>query len=318
MEWKSMQRRSYHLLAILTLALLAAAPSCHKAETSKKKSIVVTYSILGSVVQELAGDNADVRVSIPNGLDPHEWEPSAKAIETINNADLVIRNGLGLEAGMEKCLKTVEGKGIKIFTASDHIQVRHVGPGEGIPTGDPDQTIGAADPHLWTDPLMMKQIVEALLPVFKRDLDIDVSDRAANLSTSLDELNRQMADATSAIPAENRKIVTGHESMGYFAQHFGFKLIGVIIPSLSSQASASAADLAKLKQAIKTNGVKVVFTELGTSAALAKTIAAESGAMAVELKTHTLPPDGSYFTYEKELVDTIVKALSGQQSVFSN
>jgi zinc/manganese transport system substrate-binding protein len=303
------QRRLYNLLALLTLSLLIATPSCHKAEISKKKSVVVTYSILGSVVKELVGDKADISVSIPNGMDPHEWEPSAKAIETINNADLVIKNGLGLEAGMEKCLKTAEGRGVKIFTASDHIQVRRVGPGEGIPTGDPDQTIGAFDPHLWTDPLMMKLVVEALVSVLKKDLEIDVSENAVSLSTRLDELNRQTSDAVSTIPAENRKIVTGHESMGYFAQRYGFKLTGVIIPSLSSQASASAADLATLKEAIKKNGVKAVFTELGTSSALAETIADETGAKAVELKTHALPPDGSYFSYEKELVKTIINAL---------
>jgi zinc/manganese transport system substrate-binding protein len=302
---------------MLTLVLLAATPSCHKTEISKKKSIVVTYSILGSVVKELAGDDADVTVSIPNGLDPHEWEPSARAIETINKADLVIRNGLGLEEGMEQSLQAAQKGGVNIFTASDHISIRHVGVGEGIPSGDPDQNVGASDPHLWTDPITMKAVVEALAPVLKKDLDIDVADRVSVLKARLDELDRQISVAVSAIPPENRKLVTGHESMGYFSQRYGFKLTGVIIPSLSSQASASAADLARLKQTINTNGVKVVFTELGTSSALAKTIAAETGAMAVELKTHTLPSDGSYFTYEKELVDTIVKALSGQQSVFS-
>lgn len=303
MQWK------YFLSVALVIMLLSASASCHKVAVNNRKSIVVTYSILGSVVKELVGDKAEVTVSIPNGLDPHEWEPSAKAIETINNADLVIQNGLGLESGMEKCLETAKAKGVKIFAASDHIEVRRVGPGEGIPTGDPDQTIGASDPHLWTDPLIMKHVVEALVPVLKKDLEIDVSENAANLSARLDELNRQTADAVSAIPAENRKVVTGHESMGYFAQRYGFKLTGVIIPSLSSQASASAADLATLKEAIKRNGVKAVFTELGTSSALAKTIADETGAKTVELKTHTLPPDGSYFTYEKDLADTIVNAL---------
>jgi zinc/manganese transport system substrate-binding protein len=304
-----MMRGKHFFLIGLTILSLNITTSCHQKTHIHGKSIVVTYSILGSVVQELVGEKADVTISIPNGLDPHEWEPSAKAIETINNADLVIRNGLGLESGMDKCLKTADAKGVKMFAASDHIEIRHVRPGEGIPTGDPDQTIGAADPHLWTDPVMIKTVVEALIPVLKKELNIDVADRAQGLETRLDELNKQTEDAVAEIPPENRKIVTGHESMGYFAQRYGFRLTGVIIPSLSSQASASAADLAALKEAIKKNGVKAVFTEVGTSSALARTIGNETGVKVVDLKTITLPADGSYFTYEKGLVDTVVNAL---------
>jgi len=304
-----MRLSRHFLMAGLLAMLISVTSSCHKTPPKTNKSIVVTYSILGSIVQELVDGKADVSVSIPNGLDPHEWEPSAKGIETVNKADLIIQNGLGLEAGMEKCLKTARDRGVRIFTAADHIEVRRVAPGEGIPTGDPDQAIGAADPHLWTDPLMMKGIVQALAPVLKRELNIDVADRAAELSIRLDELKSQIADAVSLIPIENRKIVTGHESMGYFARRYDFKLVGVIIPSLSSQAAASAADLVALKEAIKKNNVKTVFTELGTSPALAATIGNETGAQVVELNTHTLPQDGSYFTYERELADTIVKAL---------
>jgi len=264
---------------------------------------------LGSAVKELVGDKADVIVSIPNGLDPHEWEPSARSIEAINKAALVIRNGLGLEAGMEKSLRTAEESGVKVFTASDHIAIRHVGPGEGVPSGDPDQTIGAPDPHLWTDPIMMKGVVEALVPVLKKELNIDVADRASDLEGRLDDLNKQISDAVSAIPPENRKLVTGHESMGYLAQRYGFKLTGVIIPGLSSQAGVSAADLAALKNVIQKNSVKAIFTELGTSSAIAKAIGDETGVRVVELKTHTLPSDGSYFTYVKEMAETIANAL---------
>jgi zinc/manganese transport system substrate-binding protein len=306
---KCMRLGKYFLLAILTVLLFFVAPSCQKAEVANGKSIVVTYSILGSVVQDLVGDKANVIVSIPNGLDPHEWEPSAKSIEAINKADLIIRNGLGLEAGMEKCLRTAEKRGVRMFTASDHIAIRHVGPGEGIPTGDPDQAIGASDPHLWTDPETMKGVVEALVPVLEKELNIDVSNRASSLEGRLEELNKQIAAAVSVIPPENRKLVTGHESMGYFSERYTFELTGVIIPSLSSQAGASAADLATLKKVIQKNRVKAIFTELGTSSAIAKAISDETGVQVVELKTHTLPADGSYFTYEKEMVDIITNAL---------
>jgi zinc/manganese transport system substrate-binding protein len=297
------------VFALLMIILILSVLSCQPSATESKKSIVVTYSILGSIVKDLVGDQANVTVSIPNGLDPHEWEPSAKDIETINKADLVIENGLNLEEGMLKTLEAAKSHGVKFFTASDYITIRHVGPGEGIPSGDPDQAIGAPDPHLWTDPLTMKAVASALAPVLKGDLNLDVSSQAQSLESQLDSLNTEVANIVSVIPEADRKLVTGHESMGYFAQRYNFKLVGVIIPSLSSQAEVSAADMAALKTAIEDNQVKAIFTEIGTSPAVAKAIGNETGVKVVELVTHALPADGSYFTFMKNLATTITDAL---------
>jgi len=305
-------RKKYIVIITLVLLLLFAAFSCQSGRdtgNAGKKSIVVTYSILGSLVKDLVGDEATVTVSIPNGLDPHEWEPSAKDIEKINKADLVIENGLGLEGGMEKTLQSARDNGVKFFTASDYITVRHVGIGEGIPSGDPDQAVGAADPHIWTDPLTMKSVVSALAPVLLQDLGLDVTNQAAKLETQLDNLNTEVMNTVAQIPLSDRKLVTGHESMGYFAQRYGFKLVGVIVPSLSSQAEVSAADLAALKQAVLDNQVKAIFTELGTSPVVAKAIGDETGAEVVELTTHSLPTDGSYFTFMTNLATVITAAL---------
>jgi zinc/manganese transport system substrate-binding protein len=276
---------------------------------TSQKSIVVTYSILSSVVKELVGNQVNVIVSIPNGLDPHTWEPSAKDIENINKADLVVQNGLGLEGGMEKTLAQAQANGVKFFTASDYITIRHVGAGEGIPSGDPDQAIGAADPHLWTDPLAMKAVVAALADYLKANLGINVDAQSQDLQARLDNLNTQVADEVATLPIDSRKLVTGHESLGYFAQRYGFKLIGAVIPSLSDQADVSAADIATLKQEILDNHVKAIFAELGTSAAVIDEIGAETGANVVQLTTHALLSDGSYFTFETNLAKTIIDAL---------
>jgi len=293
----------------LTILLILSALSCQTSATGSKKSIVVTYSILGSIVKDLVGDKANVTVSIPNGLDPHEWEPSAKDIEAINKADLIVKNGLDLEGGMLKTLEAAKKKGVKFFTASDYITVRHVGSGEGIPSGDPDQAVGAADPHLWTDPLTMKTVVVALATTLSEDLNLDVASQARSLESRLDSLNAEVADTLAVIPQEDRKLVTGHESMGYFAKRYGFKLVGVIIPSLSSQAGVSAADMAFLKKAIEENKVRAIFTELGTPPAVAKAIGDETGVKVVELTTHALPADGSYFTFMRDLATVIANAL---------
>ena len=294
-------------LLLVSLTLTACQPANNI--NSGKKSIVVTYSVLGSIVKDLVDDEANVIVPMPNGQDPHDWAPSAKDIETINKADLVVQNGLGLEGGLEKTLATARNNGVKLFNASDHITIRYVSQGEGIPSGDPDQAIGAPDPHLWMDPLTIKSVVAVLAYELKNDFNLDVSFQAADLEKRLDSLNKQVADTVAAIPQSDRKLVTGHESMGYFAQRYGFRLVGVIIPSLTSQAEVSAADLAELKKTIQENQVKAIFTELGTSSAVAETIGADTGVKVIELNTHALPPDGSYFTFMIDMAKVITDGI---------
>jgi len=305
-------KRKYILLAALVVLTLVGTLACQKSTGSNnngQKSIVVTYPVLGSVVKELVGDKATVNVSVPNGLDPHEWAPSAKDIEAINKADLVVQNGLGLEGGLEKTLKAARDRGVLFFTASDHITVCRVGSGEGIPSGNPDQVIGAEDPHLWTDPVAMKSIVSALASQLKLGLGIDVDTQSQDLQVRLENLNKEISDQVTHLPLDNRNLVTGHESMGYFAQRYGFKLVGAIIPGISTQAEVSAADLAALKKLIENNHVKAIFAELGTSTAVAKAIGNETGAKVVELPTHSLPKDGSYFSFERNLAKIIIDAL---------
>lgn len=291
------------LIAILTSVLLIS--SCQSAPApgqTGKKTIVVTYSILGAVVKELVGEAASVVVLVPNGQDPHEWEPSARDIETLNKADLVIQNGLDLESGLQKTLVLASQGGVKTFTASDYIAVRRLGQAEGAPGG----TEGVPDPHLWTDPKAIQQVVAALSERLQSDLGLDVSGRAGELSARLDELNAEITSLVETLPQADRKLVTGHDSLGYFAARYGFEMLGAIIPSLTSQAEVSAADLAALKGLITDHQVKVIFTELGTPPAIARAIGQETGVQVIEISTHLLPADGSYFSYMRDLAQTIV------------
>jgi len=308
-----MRSRSLINLAVLSglLALLGGCGRNRPAQPAPggKRTIVATYAILGAVVKDLAGGTFNVTSAIPNGLDVHEWEPSAKDIEALTHADLVVENGLGLEGGMGKALDQARRAGVAVFTASDHITVRRVGAGEGIPGDDPDQQLGAEDPHLWTDPLAVKAVVDALAADLKQRFGTDLSARAADLDRRLDALDAEIKAKVGALPARRRKLVTGHESLGYFAQRYGFKLVGAVIPSLTTEAESSAAGLAALKTQIRANQVSVVFTELGTPQRTVDALAREARVKAVSLTTHSLPPDGSYFTFEHGLADTIVQAL---------
>lgn len=299
------------LVATLGMVTACSAPAkvAENQGADNKKTIVVTYSVLGSVVKDLVGDQFHVVVSMPNGLDVHEWEPSAKDIEALNKASLIVRNGLGLEGGMEKALAQAKEAGVPEFVASDFITVRTVKAGQGLPTGDPDQAEGAQDPHLWLDPLRMKAIEEALATDIQARFQVDLSARSADLGARLVALDTAIKAKVAALPAEKRLLVTGHESLGYFAETYGFTLVGAIIPSLTDQAEVSAADMANLKKAIQSKKVSVIFTELGTPPKVAEALGKELHLKVVEITTHALLDDGSYFTFLTTLSDQVIGAL---------
>jgi zinc/manganese transport system substrate-binding protein len=308
-------RRPPALIAVLLGCLVALAVSACGGDdgtaegATGRPSIVVTYSILGAVVKDLVGNAAEVTLIMPNGIDPHEFQPSAKDVEAMSNADLLVVNGLNLEEGLEDAIAQAKDSGVPTFSAADHIEIRTVGEGEAAEPDDPDQQPGAQDPHLWMDPLNMKAIVAALVPVLAEDLGIDVAERGSDLEGRLEALNARDDKTLAAVPAANRKLVTGHESMGYFARRYGFELVGAIIPSLSSQAQVSASELADLKTKIEEQGVPAIFTELGTAPDVAQAIADETGVAVVELATHSLPEDGSYFTFMQDVSEKVANAL---------
>lgn len=295
--------------ALAAASMLTGCAASQGTDPGGRKTVVVTYSVLGSLVRDAVGDAANVVVLIPNGSDPHEWEPSAKDIERLNNADLVVRNGLDLEGGVLDVLNKAKDDGVPTFVASDHITIRLVGEDEGLPTGDPDQQIGAPDPHLWMDPLTLKDVVVALGPVLAEQ-GIDVGDGIASVAAGLDALNAEVEGVLAAVPAANRKLVTGHESMGYFADRYGFQLIGALIPSLTTQAGVSAKELSTLSDEIAAQNVKAIFTEIGTPTQVADAIGEQTGVQVVALASHNMPDDGAYATFLLENARKVAAALA--------
>ncbi len=264
-----------------------------------------------------------------NGVDPHDWAPSAQDLEAVYAADLVVANGLGLEEGLQGALGQAEAEGTPIFEATDHIDVRELGeaahgqeaeaghaPADSpAPEASPAAAAGeghdhgAEDPHFWVDPVSMIAVVEALAPVIG-ELGVDVSDREADLVARLESLDAQVRSRLAVIPAGARKLVTGHESMGYFAARYDLELVGAVIPGLSSQGEVSARAMADLTEQIRDAGVSVIFAEAGTPRSVADAIASETGAGVVELPSHRLPDDGSYVTFISGIADIVAEALS--------
>ena len=278
------------------------------AAAATRPQIVVTYSVLGSVVRDVVGDMADVTVLMPNGTDPHEWSPSAKDIERMSGADLIIDNGLGLEGNLQDPLREAEADGVAVFAVADHVTVRTVKAGEGADPSDEDQAPGAQDPHLWMDPLTMQQWIGPLVIELKK-LGLDASAAGAKAQAALTDLNTEVEGILASVPPDRRSLVTGHESMGYFAERYGFTLVGAVIPAITSQAEASAGELAALADKIDASGVPALFVELGTSAATVEAVADDTGTKVVDLSTHNLTDDGTYRSFMVRIATTVAEAL---------
>ena len=163
--------------------------------------VVVTYSVIGDVVAQLVGDKAVVNVLIPDGQDPHEFQPSAKDIETLSNAAIVVSNGLDFEEGLEDVLENVVDSGNKVFMVGEHITVLKTKEADGH-----EHDHGGVDPHLWLSPGTMLEMLPALTSALSDALGIDLANSSAALTTNLEELDKKIQAANEAIAALDKEL----------------------------------------------------------------------------------------------------------------
>ena len=310
----------------LVLALLALAGCDGSASSDGGPAVVVTTPMLGAIVRDVVGDAAEVRVLMPNGADPHDFQPSARDVESLTGADLVVENGLGLEEGLEGALDEARREGVPVFTVTEHVRLRralgeeeagheeeeagHEEEEAGHVEEEEGHDHGSEDPHVWMDPLAMRDMIAALTPQASAAIGADLSSRGAREERRLVALARRIERDLAVIPAERRRLVTGHDSMGYFADRFGFRLVGSVIPSFSSQAEVSAGELADLKRRVAELDVPAIFTELGTPPNVAEALADEAGIRVVEVPSHALPDDGTYAGFMRAVAGAVLGGLA--------
>ena len=284
--------------------------------TSTSLNVVVTYSAIGDVVSRLVGDAATVTVLIPNGQDQHDFEPSAQDVETLNNASLVVSNGLDLEEGLEDALVQVEKSGVSVFHIADHVTLLDAAKGDEKESAAKEEHTdeeehhdhGTEDPHVWLDPETLAQAIPALADALTKATGEDFAEEAATVVSELTALSAKVRDIMGTVSECN--LVTGHDSLGYFAARYGCTVVGAVIPGFSTAAEASAGSLAELTALATKNDVKVIFTELGTPSDVTAQIAKEVGVEVVELSTHVLPKNGGYDEMMTQLATAIANGLS--------
>jgi zinc/manganese transport system substrate-binding protein len=313
------------LVAALLLGACSSSQTTSSSQTSSPTTsndvprVVVTHEVLGSIVREVVGDSADVKVIIPNGKDPHEYEPSARDIATLNAADLVVANGENFEPAFSDILNGLVTEGRQVFFATEHVTLRagsHEHAAEEQHSSEEDHAHeevdvhGENDPHFFTDPATVSQLVPALARALSDATGLSLVARVADAIGAFAAIDLSVREKFDALPSGTCKIVTGHESLGYFADRYGCEVVGVVIPSLSGLAEATAQDFAELSSAMKAENVTAIFVDEGTSTKVSDRIAAETGARVFSLPSHSVPSSGDYGDYVLAIADTIVTGLT--------
>jgi ABC-type Zn uptake system ZnuABC Zn-binding protein ZnuA len=284
--------------ALLTVGCAAPASSPGTAATLR---VVTTTTVFADIVKNVGGDHVTVDSIIPAGVGPEDYEPKPADARRLSDAELVVSNGVGLDDFLDG-----------IVEASGKEDVERLVLGEGIPTVTVD---GEENPHFWLDPTLVERYY---LPAIRDKLSKLRPTAAADFATAteayaarLRELDAANIEKIATIPPERRKLVTFHDAFPYFAAHYGFELIGVILENPGQE--PSAADLAALVDKVKAANVPAVFSEAQFDPKLAQTLADEGGVTRVVTTLYNdalgPPPADTYIGLMTWDVDEIVKAL---------
>jgi ABC-type Zn uptake system ZnuABC Zn-binding protein ZnuA len=300
MHWRVMKKTAVAALSVgVAGALVLAACGSDNGSSSppsttgaaatgagKVLNVVTTTTQITDFARNIGGDQVKIYAVLKANVDPHDYEPTPADLDAIANADVIVKNGVGLEKWFEDTIKSAGPKGA-ILDASHGVTI-HPG-GDEEPDGDP---------HIWHNPQNAKLMVaniahafEAADPAATRTFEKNLAGYSAQLDTLDADIKAQIATLT------NKKLVTNHDAFGYYVEHFGLEFVGSVIPSFDTQAELSPSDINDLVAKIKAQGVKAVFSEASLPPKTAEAISREAGVKVVEgadaLYGDTLGPPGS-------------------------
>jgi zinc/manganese transport system substrate-binding protein len=267
---------------------------------------MATESFLADIAQNVAGNRIRVDTLLPVTVDPHEYQPKPQDVTKLAQAQVLIINGLGYESWLQKTLDSLGGQRLVIVATN------------GLaPAPDPSGKNSAGDPHMWMNPLnvinYVQQIRDGLSQADPAGKDI-YSRNADAYIVKLQSLDQWVKSQVSQLPVQKRLLITNHDALGYFAKAYNFKIIGAIIPSVTTDASPSAQQLASLIDTIKRSGARAIFLDIGENQKLAQQIASETSVVVitnlyVESTSGPNGPAPSYTDMIKHDVIAILDAL---------
>jgi zinc/manganese transport system substrate-binding protein len=309
-------------------ALFAAAlslPALRKAGAQTALPVVATFSILGDLVRQVAGDRPlSLSVFVGPDGDAHDFQPRPSDAEKLRGAALLVRNGLGFDDWLGRLTNAAGFRGVTT-TASDGVTIRAAEPrhdhshGDGAGRRRPHavQPSRTPDPHAWGNPrnvqTYVRNIAAGLSSADAGNATLYARNAAA-YSARLRTLDAETRAAVAAVPEARRKVLTSHDAFGYFGDAYGIQFLAP--QGVSTHSEPSAADVAGLIRQVRAEGISAVFIENMTSTSTLDRLAREAGVrVRGRLYSDSLsPPDGPAPSYEaliRHNTGLIVPAMRG-------
>jgi zinc/manganese transport system substrate-binding protein/manganese/iron transport system substrate-binding protein len=292
------------LLGLVALVACGGTEAASGAGPGGRIRAVATTTQTADFLRALGGGRLEIYDIVRPNIDPHDFEPSPADIEAVRNAQVIVKNGLGLEKFLDDVTKAAGSKA-PVVDASAGVQARTGGEGE-------------TDPHIWQSPVNAKLMVTTIADALAKADPVAADAYAANKAAYLKQLDA-LDERTKAQIATltNKKLVTNHDAFGYYVERYGLELIGSVIPSFDTATEVSGKDIQDLVAKIKATGVKAIFSESAVPSKTAETIAKEAGVTVVagadSLFGDSLGPAGSDADTYIKMIDhntrTIVENL---------
>jgi ABC-type Zn uptake system ZnuABC Zn-binding protein ZnuA len=272
------------VLALLSLVFLGAGCSDGDDDGSSRLRVVASTTQIGDFVSRVGGDHVHLTVLLKAGQDAHDFEPQPSQVRALSQARLVLLNGLGLDEFAEDA---VDSSGSRTITISEGIS----------PRGSDEEEHGEGDPHVWFSVANARLMVANIRDAFSEADPANSSSYQQSADGYLAELARLDANIrqqVSTVAPACRKLVTNHDVLGYYAEAYGFQVVGSVIPATTTEARPSAAQVADIVAKVRAERVPAIFAEAEANPDLVRQVAREAEVKVVDdLYGDSLGDEGS-------------------------
>lgn len=305
------------IIGVLILLLSGCSTKMPNSTNGNELKVYASFYPVYYLAEQIGRDKIDLNIIIPNGSEPHDYEPSMREMANAENSNIFIYNGAGMEPWAEKLANNLNGKGVKTLNLSQYVELVEVFEEEYDDHDDgdhDDHNHGLYDPHIWLDPINMEKMAYEVMSEFTK-LDNENEDfyksNYEEFSSKLEEL-----DLKYKKELENKirdTILVSHQAFGYMANRYGFKQVSVT--GITPHEEPSPKTIAKLLDIIKDEGYDYIFLESLASPKVVELLAKEG-----ELKVLELNPisgltkeqqdkSQDYFTLMEQNLENLKKAL---------
>ncbi len=311
-----MKRASYALtLGLLAVVAAGCGGGAGQGGGEGKLQVAATTSVISDLAGQVGGERVEAFSIVPVGGSPETFQPSPQDAGRVSEASVVFENGLGLDSWVEDLVESAGGEEQIVVELSEGLEIVEDSEHEEEVAAEEEHAHEHAEgnPHLWLDVSYAERYVERIRDTLTEADPEGAEEYRANAAeylAELEELDAYVKDQVSGIPEERRKLVTFHDAFPYFAEAYGFEMVGVVLKN--PDAEPSSREVAEVTRAIEEEDVPAVFTEPQFNAGLADTVAREAGVEVYELYTDTLVDDeagSSYTQMMRTNADRIAEAL---------